>query len=711
MSEFDGQILSKEVTSDNKKKMNAWADAISQIALFYRITHSRGVLYSITQWQSGLPLMSALTNLARQAGLSARLLDQLDLDVSLWRLPLVVELSDQRIAVITRFDGDDSVTLNFSDDSQQNVVSYHELLSEVRSVVSFRPLAKGKDSRVDAYVTAFKPDWLKRLLAHDWRTYGYVVLSSLIINILALSGILFSMQVYDRVIPAQSLPTLYVLYAGVILAVSFSFLLGLSRGHISDILGKRADLRVSERVFGHTLRLRESATPRSTGSFIAQLRELEQIREMVTSTTVTAVVDIPFFIFFIFVLFLISPQLAWVAPLAALFMIMPGFFLQRKMGELAKNSIHESVLRNAVLVESVQGLDDIKQLQAEERFLQQWNGYVRIISESNIRLRRLTQGLTTWGGAIQSLVYATVIFVGAPMVIDGDLTTGAIVAVSLLSSRMITPMTKLCGILARWQQLKAAKAGLDSILQLPIEIDNEQQCVHCPVLYGHYQFNHAVMQYTIHDPLAQLKINKLEIRPGERIALLGPNGAGKSALLRALSGGMTLVSGEVRLDNISLPHIDVYDVRRNVGFLTQNARLFHGTLRENLMLGAPHVNDEKLFEILEIVGAASFVRRLPLGIEHMVMEGGGGLSGGQRQSLLLARTLLRDPNIILLDEPSALLDENTEREFIKHFNKWLAGRTLIVTTHRRAILELVDRVIVLRDGMIALDERKDKIIK
>ncbi|WP_443020757.1 ATP-binding cassette domain-containing protein, partial [Shigella flexneri] len=260
--------------------------------------------------------------------------------------------------------------------------------------------------------------------------------------------------------------------------------------------------------------------------------------------------------------------------------------------------------------------------------------------------RRLTQGLINWGMSVQSLVYAAVIMFGAPMVIDGTLTTGAVVAASMLGSRMIAPMANLCGVLARWQQVKAAKTGLDSIMQLPSETGGDENRVHQEIFYGHYVFENAQFRYHHEDQRIPLRISHLEIRPGEKIAILGRNGAGKSTLLQALAGGMELVEGDVRLDCLSLSHIDMADLRRNIGFLSQNARLFFGTLRENLTLGAPHANDEQIFDALEVSGGAVFVRRLAKGLDHPIMEGGNGLSGGQRQSLLLARMLLRSPNIV-----------------------------------------------------------------
>ena len=684
-----------------------WLQGMLIIAKYYRLDFSAEHVRVTINHESQSPRQLVLEEMARQLGLGMRWVAAGAVALDPWRLPLLAEFTGGQIAVINRMDNEGNVSVQFSGDGGlETTLTRDELGSRLKGLMVLRPLESTPDARVDDYIKPYEKNWFWQLALKDWRRYSDIMLVALVANVLALSGMVFSMQVYDRVIPAQSYPTLYVLTIGVLIATLFGFVLRVARGHIMDLLGKRSDLRVSDRVFGHALRLRHSAIPRSTGSFISQLRELEQIREMVTSSTISTIVDLPFFILFVIVLAIIAPQLAWIAPVAAVIMVLPGLLLQKKLAELAKQSAHESTLRNAVLVESVQGLEDIKLMQAENRFLQQWNSYIQITAESGLRTRELTQNLISWGMTIQSLVYAGVIVVGAPMVIDGTLTTGSVVAASMLASRMIAPMATLCGVLARWQQVKAAKEGLDSIMQLPTENQREETPIRQDVLRGHYLFEQAQFRYHPEDPRMALRINRLEIKAGEKVAILGRNGAGKSTLLQAMAGGMDLAGGELRLDNLSLPHLDVADVRRNVGFMTQNARLFYGTLRENITLGMPRATDKEIFEVLEMCGAASFVQKLPKGLDYPIMENGVGLSGGQRQSILLARMLLRDPNIVLMDEPTASLDEHTEREFIQRLGAWLGNRTLIVATHRVPVLELVERVVVLKDGMLVMDAPK-----
>lgn len=312
------------------RALNDWVAVISQVATHYRLSFSPGGLQAMARWQLGKPLSVALNNMARHVGLTARRLHEKRDDVSGWRLPLVVQLKEGQIGIIHSFDGQENVGVSFTRDANLIVTqSLAELLDSIQVVVAFRPASMARDSRTEEYLAAFNPGWLNALVRVKSKPYWHVMLASLIINVLSMAGIIFSMQVYDRVIPAQSYPTLYVLFIGVLIAVAFGFAMRLMRSHVSDILGKQADMRISDRVFGHALRLRTSVVPRSTGSFISQLRELESIREMVTSTTVSVIADLPFFFLFLLVMAIIAPQLAWIPPVAALVMIAPGLLLQK----------------------------------------------------------------------------------------------------------------------------------------------------------------------------------------------------------------------------------------------------------------------------------------------------------------------------------------------------------------------------------------------
>lgn len=685
-----------------------WLEAVMAVAAHYQLDASRERIRVAANWNSSLAPEESARHMAQQAGLTLRVvaprLDQL----TPWRLPAVVQLQGGQVAVITAITTDGLRLIFSGDQGAESTRTLAQLQPHVQSLAVLRPTQSAPDSRVDGYIKPVEPHWLRRIVLADLRPYAHILLASFVTNLMALGSIIFSMQVYDRVVPAQSLPTLYVLFGGVLLSIALSWSMRSARMHITDILGKRADLRISDRVFGHALRVRNTARPRSTGTFISQVRELEPVREMLTSTTVAAVADLPFFLLFCVIFWFIAGWLV-VVPLAAFVLLMvPSLLAQRRLRALAQASMRESSLRNAMLVEAVQGIEDIKVLQAEPRFQNQWNHYNAVNAESGLKLRALLNTLNNWLQTVQGGAFTVVVFVGAPLVMAGEMSTGVLVAASILSTRMLAPLAGVTQVLNRWQQAKVASEALDQLMKLPVDHAPDGTRIHRPALQGNYEFRQAA--FTHDGEVPALTVKTLKIQPGERIAVLGRNGAGKSTLLQALSGLLEPKSGSVLVDGVALAHIDPADVRRDVALLSQNARLFHGSLRENLRLGAPHASDSELMAALEAVGAWTFVRQMAKGLDHPVLEGGLGLSGGQRQSLLLARLMVRQPRVLLLDEPSAMLDEVAERAVINSLKAVADGRTLVVATHRPAVLDAVNRVIVVDGGAIVLDGPKDTVL-
>ena len=478
------------------------------------------------------------------------------------------------------------------------------------------------------------------------------------------------------------------------------------RARVTDLIGKRADLRISDHVFGHALRIKNAYRPRSTGTFISQVRELDNVRELLTSTTVTAFADMPFFFLFCAVFWYLADSLVWVPIVAVILMVLPGLLVQGKLRNYANQAMRESSLRNAMLVEAVQGNEDIKTLQAEQRFQSQWNNYNAVSADVNLRLRSLISTLSTWTQSVQGSAFAVIVLFGAPMVIEGDLTTGSLIAASILGSRMIAPMASITQVLSRWQQAQVALHSIDQLMELPVDNPEGDKKVHKTSVNGNYSIKNASFHYGVDSPAPALTVKSLEIKQGEKIALLGRNGAGKSTLLQVLSGLLEAKDGVVTVDGVGMAHIDPADVRRDIGLMSQNATLFHGTIRENLMLGAPMARDDDMLRALNMTGALEFIHKLPNGLDYLLAEGGRGLSGGQRQSLLLSRLLVRNPHVILLDEPTASLDDTTEKQFINQLSSWMGDKTFVVATHKMSVVNMVDRIIVVDSGQIVLDEPK-----
>jgi len=692
--------------------LDAWIGALARVCRDYGLEPSLQRARLEARWHGAAGEDEAIAGLARGMGLRLKVLPDHARAIDSHRLPLIIELVDGRVGVVGSLGADGVAEVTFAgEDTLPVLAPVADLTPLIGRAVVARPARRVRDARVDDYIRPYEAHWLRRLVIRDWRPYGYVLIASLVANTLGLTGIVFSGQVYDRVIPAESMSTLFVLFSGVVLALLFDFIMRRVRHEILDLLGKDADRRLSDVVFGHALHVRNQARPRSTGSFIAQLRDLEHVRELMTSTTVSAIADLPFFFMFLGVMCFIGGKLALVPLIGLVLMLTPGLLLQGRLRKLAQTSMREASLRNAMLVEAVQGIEDIKSLQAEARFSRLWNHYNAVTAEAQLKLRALTNGMSSWVHTVQMLVYAGVVVVGAPMVIAGDITTGGLVAASLLGSRMISPMAHLSQVLARLQQARVAAGSLESIMRLPVDHAPEEARVHLPAIAGAYEMREAAFRHGDGTTPIALAVSKLSIAAGDRIAVLGRNGAGKSTLLKALAGQLDASAGEVTLDGVALAHIDPADVRRDVTYVGQDARLFHGSLRENLMMGAPDASDADLVRVLELTGALEFVRRLPKGLDHPVGEGGAGFSQGQRQLLLLSRNLLRNPQVVILDEPTASLDETTERAFIARFGAWSEGRTVVVATHRMRALDLVNRIIVIDNGRVVLDDGKDAALR
>ena len=688
-----------------------WLQAILTVAQHYRIQPSEEQIRLQLDWNKYQNIDDLLQIVTKQLGLNYRRADFSKDVLNPWRLPVVIEFKDGQVAVIEKVDQQGNASLQLSgDQGLSQTFDLKALQANAKQVFIFRPETSIPDARVDEYIKPYEQSWFWSIVLKDWKRYTDIMVASMIANILALATIIFSMQVYDRVVPSQSVPTLWVLAGGVLIAAIFEFTLRVARVYLSDIIGKRADLKISDRVFGHALRIRNKDRSKSTGSFISQIRELEGVRELVTSTTISAIADLPFFLLFLAIFWVIGGNLFWVMLIVVPLMIIPSILAQKKLAQLAQEGMREGAIRNAILVEAVQGIEDIKLLRAEARFQNQWNHMNEVSADVSMRQRKITGWLNAWTQKIQGLTYAVVVLVGCFAVMKGDMTTGALVACSILSSRMLGPISQITGVLGRWQQAKVAKQGLDELMKKPVDRPDRAQLIHRPTILGNYEFKGVLFKYSEDDPRPSVVIPQLKIKAGEKIAILGRNGAGKSTLLQLLAGMQTPIQGKISLDGVDQNLIDPDDIRRDMTLLNQNAQLFYGTIRENLTLGAPLATDHDIINALKLANALEIVEQKKEGLDHVVLEGGTGFSGGQKQSLLLARSILRNPSILLLDEPTAALDDVSERTLINNLKEWSAHRTLIVATHRPAVLQLVDRIVVVHEGKIVKDGPRNEIL-
>ncbi|MAM58246.1 MAG: type I secretion system permease/ATPase [Salinicola sp.] len=668
---------------------------------------------SVAELGDGLPLVSGRLPLReaaralRRADVSARVVSR-SLDTLTPRLlPALLILDDGETLLLESLSQEGATVSLPESGGGAETMSRQGLARRHTGAIIFARPRHRSDGRAGTFAETAPTHWLKGPLRAAWPAYAEVGIASLAANLLAISTALFAMQVYDRVVPNAAFDTLWVLASGVALAVCMEFLLKGLRAHLLEVIGKRLDLELSSKLFEQAIRLRLAAKPASTGAFTSQVREFEAVREFFTSATAGAISDIPFVAVFVLVIAWIGGPVAW-APVAAIAgMIVPGLLLQRHLAKLARENLREGAVKNGVLLESLDQLETVKSTRAEGRNLALWESLSAQLSSTSIRLRSTTSMLAHSASLLQQLGYVGIVIIGVYRISAGDMTIGALIACSILGSRAIAPMAHTTGLLARWQHVKAAVEGLDEMMAAPNESGTGQK-VRKTHIEGNYRLEEIVLRHDENAPPA-LQIPELTIEAGAKIALLGGNGAGKSTLLRLLSGFVEPTQGSIQLDDVNIAQIDPADRRQAIGYLPQDIALFYGTLRDNLSLDGAGYSDDEIFQALDGVGLGRFVRKHPLGLELPIISG-GSVSGGQRQAIGLARLILQDPRIVLLDEPTAAFDQTNEKRAVAFLKQWMARRTLIVSTHKKPLLELTDRAIVLREGKLAMQGNVDQIV-
>ncbi len=615
-------------------------------------------------------------------------------------LPILLFLKDGNTVILEKCDATSATVILPQTGGGRAIWSREELENrrEDRILVS-RPIDIVTD-RLDT-PNPDKRHWLLGPVLQNKSIYRDVVLASFAANLLAIATAIFSMQVYDRVVPSNAYDTLWILASGVGIAILLELVLRIMRASLVDVSGRDLDLRLSSQLFEKVANMRLKHQPASTGVFANQVRDFATVREFFTSGTVTAICDIPFVLVFIVVIWSIGGSVALVAMGGVLLTVVPGLMMQKRLARASRENNREAAALNGLLLETISNLESVKASRAEIRLQRAYAQLSATMANTAVKTRNLTSVMTQIVSSIQKLAYAGVIIAGVYLISAGNLTVGSLIACTILTSRAMAPMGQVAGLLARWQQVRVAMEGLDKIMELPVERPADRHFVRASNLSGKFHLENVVFH---HDPNAPaiLNIQELKIEAGERISLLGGNGAGKSTLLRLMAGLIDPDSGSILVDNLALGQIDPIDRRRQIGYLPQSMALFQGTLRDNLLLDHGLHSDEEILAALDAVGLGTFVRRHVRGLDLQI-AGNGNVSGGQRQSIGLARVLLQDPKIVLLDEPTAAFDHITENQVIVHLKKWLEGRTTIISTHKRDLLSLTTRTLVLKDGKIARD--------
>ena len=639
-------------------------------------------------------------------------------DIPSLAVPLVLMLHNEEAAVVVRIEGVGRNRIYFlrQIDGLEQQLSHDELVSLYLGYCWFIKPKVTADNRSDLPEYHLPKSWFWKVI---WRFKGYyyqVILATFIINFLALVSSLYVMNVYDRVIPNQAYETLWVLSIGVMLAILFEFLAKMIRGHLTDIAGKKADLIISSAIFRRMMALRLADRPASAGSYANNLREFESVREFMTSASLLVLVDLPFLLLFITVIFIVGGKLAIVPAIIIPIVIIVGFIVQRPLSRYINESMKESSQRQGLAVEALEGIETLKTNNATGWAQQRWDTYTAKTSASSIKVKDTANFMINFSVAMQQLNTVFLVLFGTYLIHNENtaerITMGALIAAVILSGRALSPLAQVAGLATRFQQAKLALEGLNNIIERPIERVPERKYISPSNIQGNITFENTCFQYQEDGKPAVSNLN-LQIRAGEKIGILGRIGSGKSTMLKLASGLYDGSTGNVMLDNIDMRQIDPNFLRSQILLLGQSPRLFLGTLRENMDLARSdgYSSDQELLEALQRFGLDKIIRSHPKGLDMPLGEDGLGLSGGQKQIIALARMTLRNPRIVLLDEPTTGLDQATERMSLQAISQWAQDKTLLVVTHRPQVLQIVNRIIVMDEGKVVMDGPRDLVLQ
>ena len=686
------------------------------VTCLQRIAHHHRAPATLQSLTVGLPTTLSdftpdlLVRAAKRAGLKARLQS---LDVSLIpesALPALVLLKDDRCAVLESLSEDGLVSLYRPEIGQASItMSMEEFRAEAtNTVLLVRPKFRLAESPLGAL--GVHPDhWFWSAMAEHKTLYRDVLFASFFINVLALSVPIFTMNVYDRVVPNAAFETLWVLTFGVLVAFLADLGLRVARGYFLDYSARRIDIALSASILEKTLGMRLEHKPVSVGSFAANLRSFEFLRDFTTSATLTGLIDIPFALIFVAVIAWISPIMLLPVIIGIALLLVITMVVRPRLEKLTETSYAAGAQRNATLIETLSGLETLKAMGAESIMQRQWEEATRFLASQNLRARSLNLRLSQSSSTVQRIVQLSVVVVGVYMIAEGKLSMGGLIACMLLSTRAIGPFAKLGSLLTQFQNAQIAMKSLTALFDTPSEYRDEKAFISRESFQGAFEFKNVSFKYP-NSGINSLHQASFKFAAGEHIAILGRVGSGKSTIAKLALGLFEAIDGEIRIDGVDIRQLDPREYRGAVGYVPQDVTLFTGTLRDNIALSRPGITDAQLIKAAERAGIADWINRHPLGFDLPISERGDSVSGGQRKCISVARALVTEPSILIMDEPTGGTDQTTERAIIDNLKTYMEGRTLIVVTHRNSLLALADRILVMDSGKVVADGQRDAVI-
>lgn len=674
--------------------------------------------FSSAALRAGLPLVNnrltpeLFIRAAHRAELSARLVKIPLSKLTDFVLPAVLLLKDGHAGILVKKINRKSKVQLILPLSGEGVIELpiKDLKANYSGYALFARPIYTFDARTEVGVRSQPRNWFWGTLLKFWPIYTEVIVASLLINLFALASPLFVMNVYDRVVPNHAIETLWVLALGAAIVFSFDFVMRILRGYFIDIAGKKSDILLASLIFEHVLGTQRAAHPRSVGAFANHLHEFETFRDFFTSATLTTLIDLPFALLFILVIWTLNHELALIPFYAMPIVIIFSLLVQFPLREVIQQTFRAGAQRHAMLIETLTGMETLKATGAEGEMQQRWEHLIVQITQSSLKSRFLSALAVNFSIFTQQMTTIAVIVFGVYLIAENQLTMGGLIASTILTGRALAPLAPLANLLTRYHQSLAALRALNHIMKMPLERPPKQKFLHRPQLQGHLEFRQVNFTYP-EQPLPSLTQVSFKINAGQKIGIIGRIGSGKSTLAKLILGFYHPNRGSILLDGADSRQIDPADLRRNIGYVPQDIELFYGTVKDNIIMGASYVEDYVALQAAQLVGVDEFTNRHPLGFDMPIGERGEGLSGGQRQAIVLARALLLNPPIILLDEPTNSMDNHAEELLKARLQPYLAEKTLLLVTHRMSLLSLVDRLIVMDKGQVVAMGAKEPVLQ
>lgn len=704
-------VKSSDVNTDSQDPL---------LACLVEVTRFYGRPFTGDSLKANLPLHSAgmtpteFIRAADRVSYSSRVvrrgLDQINNLV----LPAVLLLKNRGACLLVSLEGDKAQVILPESGEGTESISLSELNElYIGHAIYIKPVfkhSKQKDQKEQKHFG----HWFWGTLRKFTATYSQVAFATIFVNILAIAASLFTLTVYDRIIPNVQNPsafsTLKMLLFGMIILVIFDFILKILRGHFVDNAGKRADILLSARLFEHLLSLKMSSRPDSTGGFANKMREYDSLREFFTSATMIALIDLPFIFIFLIVIYFIGHEIVYAPIVAIPLVIILGLIIQYPLRKQIEKTQQDAHQKQGILVETIQGLETIKALGSEGLLQREWEKFVGQSAKSAQRTRFLSLLSVNSTMAIQQLLTVSVVTIGVFLVEQNKIQMGAIIACSILVGRTMAPISQIAGLLQRLNQSMNSLKSLNEVMKLPTERPEGREFLSRPVSQGRIEFKNVTFSYP-DAAVPALNNVSFRIEPGERVAFLGSIGSGKSTVAKLLIGLYEPAEGSVLIDGTDVRQMDPADIRKGVGSVLQDVFLFHGTIRENIAMGAPYADDAMIIKAARMAGADEFISQHPHGYGMQIGEKGSNLSGGQRQVIALSRALLTNPPILMMDEPTSMMDMTSERQFVSRLKRSFKDKTLLIISHRPSIFQAVDRLIVIGQGEIRMDGPRDKVLE